>query len=107
MDSLICLFRGMGYSRHFAIILIVQGLMGRLVAAALSAFARQIGQNCVTCHAGGLFLGLTSFGRLFKLTDYPMGTSDVPLLVMEVASFSTSLHPDSGPRWVIIESARA
>lgn len=42
-------------------------------AVALPAFARQTGQNCVACHAGGQFPELTPYGRMFKLTGYTMG----------------------------------
>jgi hypothetical protein len=50
-------------------------------------FARQTGQNCVACHAGGQFPELTPYGRKFKLTGYTMGTrSELPLAMMAVAS---------------------
>ncbi|MHB1334257.1 MAG: hypothetical protein ACYCY1_16855, partial [Sulfuriferula sp.] len=42
-------------------------------AQAVPAFARQTGQNCVACHAGGQFPELTPYGRLFKLTGYTLG----------------------------------
>lgn len=57
-------------------------------AQALPAFARQTGQNCVSCHAGGQFPELTPYGRLFKMTGYTIGTRNVPLSVMGVASFA-------------------
>ncbi|WP_223827279.1 hypothetical protein [Undibacterium oligocarboniphilum] len=44
------------------------------LANALPAFARQTGQNCVACHAGGQFPELTTYGRLFKLTGYTIGS---------------------------------
>ena len=54
---------------------------------AIPIFARQTGQNCVACHAGGQFPELTSYGRKFKLTGYTLGTRvDVPLAVMGVVS---------------------
>jgi hypothetical protein len=54
---------------------------------ALPIFARQTGQNCVACHAGGQFPELTPYGRKFKLTGYTLGTrTDVPLAVMGVVS---------------------
>ena len=56
-------------------------------AFALPAFARQTGQNCVSCHAGGQFPELTPYGRMFKLTGYTIGERTVPLSVMGVASF--------------------
>ena len=55
-------------------------------ANALPAYARQTGQNCVACHAGGQFPELTPYGRLFKLTGYTTGERALPLSVMGVAS---------------------
>jgi hypothetical protein len=50
---------------------------------ALPLFARQTGQNCVSCHAGGQFPELTQYGRMFKLTGYTMGErAAVPVSVM-------------------------
>jgi hypothetical protein len=57
-------------------------------ALALPAFARQTGQNCVSCHAGGQFPELTPYGRMFKLTGYTIGERAVPLSVMGVASYA-------------------
>ncbi|MDD5298333.1 MAG: hypothetical protein PHU46_15630 [Rhodocyclaceae bacterium] len=57
-------------------------------AQALPAFARQTGQNCVACHAGGQFPELTPYGRMFKLTGYTIGTRVVPLSVMGVAGYA-------------------
>ncbi|MCM8621969.1 MAG: cytochrome C [Candidatus Accumulibacter sp.] len=75
--------------------------MGRLVivslalsllstmAHALPAFARQTGQNCVACHAGGQFPELTPYGRLFKMTGYTIGErATIPLSVMAVGSYA-------------------
>jgi len=42
-------------------------------AQALPLFARQTGQNCVACHAGGQYPELTPYGRYFKLTAYTLG----------------------------------
>ena len=53
-------------------------------AEAVPAFARQTGQNCVACHAGGLFPELTPYGRIFKLTGYTIGERAMPLSVMGV-----------------------
>ncbi len=54
---------------------------------AIPVFARQTGQNCLACHAGGQFPELTPYGRKFKLTGYTMGErAKVPLAVMGVAS---------------------
>lgn len=58
-------------------------------ARALPLFARQTGQNCVSCHAGGQFPELTQYGRMFKLTGYTMGDrAAVPLSMMGVVSAS-------------------
>ena len=57
-------------------------------AFAVPAFARQTGQSCVSCHAGGQYPELTPYGRLFKLTGYTIGTRDVPLSVMGVVNFN-------------------
>ncbi len=53
-------------------------------AHALPSFARQTGQNCVACHAGGQFPDLTPYGRLFKLTGYTIGQRALPLAAMAV-----------------------
>ncbi|BBP05893.1 cytochrome c [Sulfuriferula plumbiphila] len=53
-------------------------------ADAVPAFARQTGQNCVACHAGGQFPELTPYGRLFKLTGYTIGQRALPLSMMAV-----------------------
>ncbi|MHB1677869.1 MAG: cytochrome C [Sulfuriferula sp.] len=53
-------------------------------AHAVPAFARQTGQNCLACHAGGQFPELTPYGRLFKLTGYTIGKRTIPLAVMGV-----------------------
>ena len=57
-----------------------------LEAQALPAFARQTGQNCVSCHAGGQFPELTPYGRMFKMTGYTIGSRTVPLSVMGVVN---------------------
>ena len=70
-------------------ILVVQTLLMPLAAHALPSFARQTGQNCISCHAGGQFPELTPYGRLFKLTGYTIGQrTTVPLSVMGVASYT-------------------
>ncbi|HUW27311.1 MAG TPA: cytochrome C, partial [Sulfuriferula sp.] len=51
-------------------------------ARAVPSFARQTGQNCVACHAGGQFPELTPYGRLFKLTGYTIGQRELPLAAM-------------------------
>ncbi len=62
---------------------LVSGLIS-IDAHAVPAFARQTGQNCLACHAGGQFPELTPYGRLFKLTAYSIGERTVPLAVMGV-----------------------
>lgn len=74
-------------------LLAAQALLIPLTSHALPAFARQTGQQCAACHAGGQFPELTSFGRLFKLTGYTIGTQSVPLSVMGVGSFTKSRNP--------------
>lgn len=59
-----------------------------LDAQALPAFARQTGQNCVSCHAGGQFPELTPYGRMFKMTGYTIGSRAVPLSVMGVINYA-------------------
>lgn len=79
---------------HFlGLILASQFLLLPMSSYALPSFARQTGQNCAACHAGGQFPELTSFGRLFKLTGYTIGTRTVPLSVMGVASLTKSSKP--------------
>jgi hypothetical protein len=58
-------------------------------AQALPQFARQTGQNCIACHAGGQFPELTPYGRLFKLTGYTIGQRTLPLSMMGVISNSS------------------
>jgi len=87
--------RSFKYYYLVATILVTQTLLSPLVAHALPAFARQTGQNCVACHAGGQFPELTSYGRLFKLTGYTIGTRNVPLSVMGVGSLTKTSNPTS------------
>lgn len=58
-------------------------------AQALPVYARQTGQNCIACHAGGQFPELTSYGRLFKLTGYTIGQRTTPVSVMGLLSASS------------------
>ena len=53
-------------------------------AQAVPSFARQTGQNCVACHAGGQFPELTPYGRMFKLTGYTIGQRTLPVSMMGV-----------------------
>lgn len=48
-------------------------MAGSMSANAIPIYARQTGQACVTCHLGGMYPQLTTYGRLFKLTGYTMG----------------------------------
>ena len=57
-------------------------------AHAVPSFARQTGQNCVACHAGGQFPELTPYGRIFKLTGYTIGKRALPLSAMGVVSYN-------------------
>jgi len=57
-------------------------------APALPVFARQTGQNCVACHAGGQFPELTPYGRMFKLTGYTIGKQTIPFSVMAVGTYA-------------------
>lgn len=80
-----------------ALLVLAVDLFVPQVSHALPAFARQTGQNCVACHAGGQFPELTPYGRLFKLTGYTMGSRTIPISAMGLASLTKSLHPDEDP----------
>ena len=62
--------------------------MALMPAHAVPSFARQTGQSCVACHAGGQFPELTPYGRMFKLTGYTLGDRANPLAVMLVGSLT-------------------
>ncbi len=64
------------------------GLLQALPAHALPIFARQTGQNCLACHAGGQFPELTPYGRMFKLTGYTAGERTIPFAFMGTADFT-------------------
>ncbi len=83
--------------RRVVPLLILQLLASPMIAHALPVFARQTGQNCVACHAGGQFPELTSYGRLFKLTGYTIGSRTIPLAAMGVASYTKSSQPTDDP----------
>ena len=72
----------------FAFALFVIGVLDPGVSQAVPLFARQTGQPCAACHAGGQFPELTPFGRVFKLTGYTIGTHTVPVSAMAVVSAS-------------------
>ncbi|HTD03029.1 cytochrome C [Undibacterium sp.] len=97
MDSFTKKYRILGRFRLIAIIVGIQCILSPLIAHALPAFARQTGQNCVACHAGGQFPELTPYGRLFKLTGYTIGARTIPLSVMGIASYTKSSNPSSDP----------
>ncbi|MDE3009620.1 MAG: cytochrome C [Pseudomonadota bacterium] len=66
-------------------------------AQALPVYARQTGQNCLACHAGGQFPELTPYGRMFKMTGYTIGTrTEVPLSVMGVATDAFVANTNQG-----------
>lgn len=68
--------------RGWLIALIAYCLLHAYPAQALPIFARQTGQSCVACHAGGQFPELTPYGREFKLNGYTFGERTIPLAVM-------------------------
>jgi len=92
-----------GFGKFRWALSIAIGLFATLMCApsfALPLFARQTGQNCVACHAGGQFPELTPYGRLFKLTGYTIGERTIPLSAMGLISSSkvanTSKSDDPG-----------
>ncbi|SFD09176.1 cytochrome C [Collimonas sp. OK412] len=95
MNVFISRDRRIRYVGLIAVILFFAGFFAPIAGYALPAFARQTGQNCVACHAGGQFPELTAYGRLFKLTGYTIGTRTIPLSAMAVASFTKSSKPDA------------
>ncbi|CAE6804354.1 hypothetical protein R75461_05344 [Paraburkholderia nemoris] len=69
--------------RHgWMVALVALCLFHASTAHALPIFARQTGQSCVACHAGGQFPELTPYGRMFKLNGYTLGERTIPLAVM-------------------------
>jgi hypothetical protein len=76
-------------ARFVGVLAVLFGVAWAFDASALPTFARQTGQNCMACHAGGQFPELTPYGRLFKLTGYTLGErTTVPLSAMAVVSDS-------------------
>ena len=67
-------------------------------ASAIPLYARQTGQGCISCHLGGMYPQLTSYGRLFKLTGYTMGNRP-DLSELEV-------QKDAPPISIWLQSAR-
>ena len=81
------------------LLVLVLNLLVFFNANAVPAYARQTGQNCVACHAGGQFPELTPYGRLFKLTGYTIGTRSIPLSVMGVLSDTKNTNASlAGPK---------
>ena len=76
-----------------ALVVGVTGLTAYQPAQALPTFARQTGQSCVACHAGGQYPELTPYGRMFKLTGYTMGEGGNPLSAMLVATNTKTSNP--------------
>ncbi len=68
----------------FVCLMILGSITLSFDAQALPAFARQTGQNCVSCHAGGQFPELTPYGRIFKMTGYTIGERTLPFSAMGV-----------------------
>ena len=67
-------------------------------AQALPTFARQTGQSCIACHAGGQFPELTPYGRIFKLTGYTMGNRTNPfaaMVVTDVTKAANNMDPNA------------
>ena len=64
-------------------------------ALAVPAYARQTGQSCVACHAGGQFPELTAYGRAFKLGGYTYGSHTVPISVMASGGFQSISNTSS------------
>jgi hypothetical protein len=71
----------------FSVLLAVFILLFQQQAQALPSYARQTGEACVACHVS--FPELTPYGRLFKLSGYTLGTTQLfPVAAMAVASTS-------------------
>ena len=76
--------------RGWLSVLAALALLQASVAHALPIFARQTGQSCVACHAGGQFPELTPYGRMFKLNGYTLGERTIPLAAMAIGDLSTT-----------------
>jgi hypothetical protein len=82
--------------RVWIVVLLALGALEASTAYALPIFARQTGQSCVACHAGGQFPELTPYGRMFKLNGYTFGERTVPIAAMAVGDLSqTRANTDS------------
>lgn len=106
MKTSVCFYRNHlagGHSsvrRSMTIVLsaafVLLNLLFNQTAQAVPSFARQTGQSCVACHAGGQFPELTPYGRLFKLTGYTIGERGNPLAAMIVGSKTTTQNNGDG-----------
>ncbi len=76
-------------------LLAIAGIAASMDASALPLFARQTGQNCQACHAGGKFPELTPYGRMFKLTGYTLGKR-LLLPIAATMSFASTSVPAAG-----------
>lgn len=87
------------FGRAFAWLALAAGVLTPLSSQAVPSFARQTGQDCVTCHVGGFGPQLTPFGIRFKLGGYTDGNgqSSVPLSGMAVASFTRTAKAQNDP----------
>lgn len=74
--------------RGWTVALAALALLQCSAAQALPIFARQTGQSCVACHAGGQFPELTPYGRMFKLNGYTFGERTIPLAAMAVGDLT-------------------
>jgi len=97
MNMLPAVLTGWSSRRYWAAVIAIFGMLNPLLVHALPAYARQTGQNCIACHAGGQFPELTPYGRLFKLTGYTIGTRNIPISAMAVASYTKSANPSADP----------
>ncbi|MCP3726442.1 cytochrome C [Paraburkholderia sp. CNPSo 3272] len=80
----------------WALAFVLLALLPATIAHALPIFARQTGQSCVACHAGGQFPELTPYGRMFKLTGYTLGERTIPIAAMAIGDLSqTRVNTDS------------
>ena len=95
--SLIAMYMGHDVRKGASALCAVALLAAASEAMALPTFARQTGQNCVACHAGGQFPELTPYGRMFKLTGYTIGSSNtLPVSVMGVLAYNKTANTTNG-----------
>lgn len=81
-----------------AAVCLLNALVNAPSTLALPIFARQTGQSCVACHAGGQFPELTPYGRMFKLNGYTFGQRTIPVAVMATVDLTKTRvnHDTSG-----------